>query len=71
MSEVDQLLLDLQEEWGSVYVAYKGPDYFDGMECCLRNVTDEGLPVGRTRHEVEASTFSEALKKAHDRFVTE
>lgn len=66
---VDKLMRELQEEWGRVYVSYKGPDYYDGCECTIRNKTDEGLPVDGELHAVEASTFSEALRKAHNQYV--
>lgn len=67
---VDELMSDLQAEWGQVYVRYMGDDYFDGEECTVRNVTDEGLPVGCDPKRVKGSTLSEALRKAHDEYVS-
>ena len=69
-SRVDELLSELQDEWGQVYVRYMGDDYIDGKECTVSNVTDEGLPVGCERKNVRRSTFSEALQAAHDEYVT-
>lgn len=66
----DVLLDELQDEWGQVYVRYLGDDYYDGEECILRNVTDEGLPVRCENKEVRGSTFTETLKKAHEKHVT-
>ena len=67
---VDELLSELQDEWGQVYVRYMGEDYYDGKECSIRNVTDEGLPVNCEKKEVTAETFTDALQKAHATRVT-
>lgn len=67
--DIDRMMEELQAEWGRVHVAYRGPGYYDGKECVIRNKTDEGLPVDGERHVVEASTFTEALSKAHTRHV--
>lgn len=68
---VDELMSELQEEWGQVYVRYMGDEYYDGEECTVRNVTDEGLPVGCESKRVTGSTLSEALRKAHDEYVND
>lgn len=68
---VDELMRELQEEWGQVYVRYMGDEYFDGKECTVSNVTDEGLPVGCESKRVTGSTLSEALRKAHDEYVSD
>lgn len=66
---VDTLLSELQSEWGQVYVRYMGEEYYDGEQCTIRNVTDEGLPVNCEKKEVKASTFTDALQKAHNTYV--
>lgn len=66
---VDELIRELQNEWGQVYIRYYGPDYYDGEQCCVRNVTDEGLPVKCEEIEVKSETLSKALEKAYDEYV--
>lgn len=39
------MMEELQDEWGNVYICYRGPEFFDGEECTIRNTTDEGLPI--------------------------
>lgn len=59
MSEENiELLNELQKEWGVVFVKYAGREYV------VRNTTDEGLPAGKERKTVRASTLQEALEKA-------
>lgn len=69
--DINRMMDELQDEWGNVYVCYRGPDFFDGEECTIRNTTDEGLPINVDKKEVTGVTFTDTLEKTYQEHVTQ
>lgn len=69
-NQIERQFTRLGELWNAVHIAYY-PEYAEdwgGDNVIVRNQTDEGLPGDVERKEVCASSLSEALARAVERY---